>query len=532
MKTAEWQLFNLVRSFGGNGIDVIDSLYRVLKIKEYKKEIPKEEIDLYNYMLTGFKWHNVYKGDSKSFFETFNIIDYVEAEDQIYFYLNVISKAIEMSSKNSEYVIINNDLTKLMLDAVDDDSKSIFIPEAYMFGTYLYDLVNNKSNKTFYTTVPSDELGELVKLIYKNLENVKFINRNIYKEDFYIGKFDTIICMPAMGVRGLEGEGTFISKDSALIAAQNLLYHLTPNGRLNIILPAKVTFGGGDSEIFREYIADNYKINFIYSLPNKIFHPYMSINTYMFGFSIGKTEDILIHKYSFENDGLKLYDDNQKLLFEDEFEILNDWSVDSVFIQEDADFINYQNSNIKKEKIQSIGSAFRGKSVTSKDENGNVSVINISNIHEYGIDYQELDMITEEERKVSRYILQDGDVLVTSRGTNIKVAVFKEQGKICIPSSNINVIRVEPKIINGVYLKLFLESTVGLKLLQSIQRGATIVNINYQDIEMLEVPVPALEIQNDLVYKYESALQDYLEVTQEAEKEWNKVKNKVQNNLY
>ena len=106
----------------------------------------------------------------------------------------------------------------------------------------------------------------------------------------------------------------------------------------------------------------------------------------------------------------------------------------------------------------------------------------------------------------------------------LKVAVFKEQDKICIASSKYKCRQNKSKNNNGSYLKIFLESDIGTKLLQSIQRGSTIVNINYQDINMLEVPTPSLEEQNEIVTKYNSALENYISIITKAEKEWNKNK--------
>ena len=96
-----------------------------------------------------------------------------------------------------------------------------------------------------------------------------------------------------------------------------------------------------------------------------------------------------------------------------------------------------------------------------------------------GVDYNTGTRIYEIKEVISKAkTLQEGDVLITSRGTTIKIAVFNEQpGKVCVPSANINVIRTN-KLLKGAYLKLFLESSVGMKMLKGIQRGSTIVNIN------------------------------------------------------
>lgn len=71
---------------------------------------------------------------------------------------------------------------------------------------------------------------------------------------------------------------------------------------------------------------------------------------------------------------------------------------------------------------------FRGKAITEKAEGGNVSVVNISNISDIGID--NLETINEEARKVARYLR---DVLITTKRFSImwvssQVALFMIAG--------------------------------------------------------------------------------------------------------
>ncbi len=73
---------------------------------------------------------------------------------------------------------------------------------------------------------------------------------------------------------------------------------------------------------------------------------------------------------------------------------------------------------------------FRGKAITEKAEGGNVSVVNISNISDIGIDYANLETINEEARKVARYLR---DVLITTKRFSImwvssQVALFMIAG--------------------------------------------------------------------------------------------------------
>jgi restriction endonuclease S subunit len=222
---------------------------------------------------------------------------------------------------------------------------------------------------------------------------------------------------------------------------------------------------------------------------------------------------------------------NEQLLFSDEFAELNGWNIDMAFSEEDDDIKTFASSPVKKLRLKEAATVFRGKAINSKTESGNIGVINISNITDTGIDYSGLDFIVDEERKVSRYILQEGDVLVTARGTTVKIGVFESQPTICIPSANINVIR--PKdALNGTYLKLFLESPVGVKMLKSLQRGTGVVNINFKDMSELEVPVLPLEAQEVLVQEYKTGLSLYKETIAAAEEGWRGVQAEIQSKLY
>ena len=298
-------------------------------------------------------------------------------------------------------------------------------------------------------------------------------------------------------------------------------------------LPAKVTFAGGDSESFRNFVESNYKINEISSLPSKLFQPFLFINTYLFSFSNGVTEDIKLRKYSLEKveDGSALKVDNEQIIFKDEFEDIPAWNIDSVFNADDPEIIGYNNSKVKKSPIGLVASVFRGKAITTKEENGNISIINISNINDTEIDYTSLETFNEDERKTAKYFLEEGDVLITSRGTTVKIGVFEKQDKPCVASANINVIRPS-KMIKGTYLKLFLDSSVGKKMLKALQRGTTIVNINFKDIETLEVPVSPLNEQEEIVSDYIKGRDAYVEAIRQAEESWQNLQNELERKLY
>lgn len=526
-----WYVGGINRSFNGDSIDAILNLYRVIRIRDDGKASRHDPERLYIYA-QDVNCSRKYKGDITSLMRMCDLLyklDTHECFEYIDYMLGL--------DRRAGVPVMPTALSSVMFNKIGGGEKSIFVPDCDKFGVALYEAVHRYPSAKFYTTCSNDELVEVYKYLYRDL-NVEFIPADIYKEDFTNIRFDVVFSFPVMGGRDIFNKGDFISRDPALIATQNLLYHLSMEGKLVIVLPAKVGFASGDIEDFRKYIENHYKIEEIASLPNKTFAPYMAINTLLLTISVGQTDDIHIIKYDFEKNqdkkgdavsSLKVAD--EKLLFLDELEELNGWNVDLAFSQDDEEVATYKNSSIKKNFIKDVAKVFRGKAITSRSENGNIAVINISNIYDLGIDYDELETISDDLDKVDRYLLQDGDVLVTSRGTTVKIGVFKSFGKPCIASSNINVIR-PTKAILGTYLKLFLDSDVGQKMLKSLQRGATIVNINYQDIETIEVPVPLMIEQQEIVSKYEEGLSIYKKTIEAADYGWKSLLADLKSKLY
>ena len=117
--------------------------------------------------------------------------------------------------------------------------------------------------------------------------------------------------------------------------------------------------------------------------------------------------------------------------------------------------------------------------------------------------------------------------MIPARGTAIRTAIFQEQSYPCIASSNVIVIRPEPKILNSTYLKLFIDSPLGEKMISGMQQGIAIINISYKDLKALEIPVPSLEEQQKKSDEYTKELKIYKDTIAAAEKRWSEVVDKL-----
>ena len=296
-------------------------------------------------------------------------------------------------------------------------------------------------------------------------------------------------------------------------------------GILSIVLPAKITFGGGRVKELREFLQSMYCIKEIADLPSGIFEN-TGVKTYLITITTGRTDEVTIKRYAADTenprkDGLsRLIVQDDTFVLEDELADMGDWNVDRIFESQDEEWIKFQESNVKKQELGTVASIFRGKAVNRKFPNGSIGVVNISNIGEFEIDYTGLDYIDEEERKVTNYLLQDGDLLIPARGTAIRVAVFKEQAYPCIASSNVIVIRAIDESLSTTYLKLFFDSPLGRKMLVTRQQGIAVMNISYKELNNIEIPLPSMEEQKAIADEYTRELEVYKKAIQEAESRW------------
>ena len=510
------------RAYGSSTLDSLFTLYRVMRLREEGYDL-RDPNNLY-LAAQNIRLSNNYRGDVASFYRTFELMkDF--SDDEVFAYVDYV-----LSSARRDLISVPERLANIMLEKATLEDKKILIPDVDKFCSMIYTVARKYPSSKIFTSCRETAAEEVFKYLLKKY-NVTFIEPNYYESEFTNDRFDVVFCFPFMGGRDLIRSKGFISREPAFVATQNLLYHLSMEGKLIIVLPAKVSFAGGEVETFRQYLMRQYKITEIDSLPNKTFND-LAINTYLLTIENGFTEDIVIKKYelSKDSDTLSLVSDN--LLFMDELESENGWNVEGAFIQDDEDLNSFKNSSIRKNSLADVAKVFRGKAITQKAEDGPVLVVNISNINETGIDYASLDSIDEPENRVERYILEEGDVLITSRGTTVKIAVFKPQEKPCIASSNINVVRTNKKVLLGTYLKLFLDSPAGMKMLKMLQRGETIVNINAQDILTLDVPTPSLEEQSSLISSYEEGLSFYRKTIEAAEEAWNSIQENIKKKLY
>lgn len=405
----------------------------------------------------------------------------------------------------------------------------ILITDAEKHLAGLKEIIKQVPNSEITLSTQLKPMNLLLKLAFGEYKNVNVRFESIYSECLLNEHFDYIYCLPSFGYKQEEIGKVFLTHESDGIATENMLEHLSENGILDIIVPAKITFAGMEFKKLRKYITDNFNLKNIYILPEGTFRPVTSIKTYFCTITTGQQSNVEFGAFVLDNNTFDVSD--KKVISSKEFLSHEDWRIELFLSDDDDNIQKFKSSDVTKIKLKDIAEVFRGKSILKKDTAvGNISVLNISNIENGEINYTDMDTIAEEERKVKRYELINGDVVLSCRGTAIKSAVFKKQNKIIIASANLIIIRPCNKI-KGEYIKMFLESPVGLAIIKSFQRGTTIMNINYLDIMEMEIPLLPIEAQETMIKKYNKELSIYKSAVSEAKKRWTAIKDDLYTKL-
>ena len=127
--------------------------------------------------------------------------------------------------------------------------------------------------------------------------------------------------------------------------------------------------------------------------------------------------------------------------------------------------------------------------------------------------------------------MKSGDLLIPARGTAIRIAIFEEQSYPVIASSNVIVIRANDGRLSTTFLKVFLDSPLGRKILLARQQGTTVMNISYKELNDIEIPLPTIEEQEEIANEYKHELEIYKDTIYKAEKRWNDTLDKLRNKI-
>lgn len=363
--------------------------------------------------------------------------------------------------------------------------------------------------------------------------NVHYYKKDVFKDSFenkyqyavadipFISKYDKEV------QKSLENDCKNLNIElsgrisTTWITAIKILFALKENGKAVITTMKGSLFNTLDREIRKELIEKGY-IEAIVDLPNKIV-PYTNTEISLVVLNKSrksqKIKFINLKECSLMQGKINIIDleKAKRIIANESIEI------DYKKIKDNNFSLNYNTytGNIEIENGKELGKVtwdiFRGYQITSAEINKmlvenedemNYKILEISNINDDGEICSELKMINSGERNLDRYLLRDGDILISARGEKIKKCLIHiGYDERIIANGSINVIRADQNRLYPLYLKTFLDSEKGNISLNNIKSGVTIPSINVGELQKMLVPCPSMEEQRKIVDKIEVKLE-------------------------
>ncbi|GAA0479361.1 hypothetical protein IRB23M11_09130 [Alkalibacterium sp. m-11] len=164
--------------------------------------------------------------------------------------------------------------------------------------------------------------------------------------------------------------------------------------------------------------------------------------------------------------------------------------------------------------LKEVAQVTRGVQLIRQDfeslKNGDYYYINVKDVNNGRIEFDPSTMITnKKEDWFGKYDIKPDDIILTSKGSTVKLAIVGDDFKPAFISGNLSRIRVNPKKFNAYVLFEFLQSEVGGKMLEGLQTGTTIKLLNTQQLERLQIPLYDIEFMNEIGERIKSNLVNY-----------------------
>ena len=323
------------------------------------------------------------------------------------------------------------------------------------------------------------------------------------------------------------------------VEASLMMQLLKNNGKAVIMTTMGALTNGIDMQARRHFV-DNQYIEAVIALPEKIFAPYTSIPCAMVVLSRFNQEMRLIDATDIFTKGRR----RNELSDADIAEIMERYHNDGPHSIKVSTFMRgnyplnpkrYLTKNIVIENGVRFGditldikrgaqlSAKKLDEVISTDET-TVQYLKVNNIKD-GVICGEIPYV-KEDKSLERYFINNNDIIMSKVAANGKVALASiESGKHLVLGANLFAITVDTKKANPLYIKLFLESDQGAKLVESIASGVTVPMISVEELKDMLIPLPDLDKQEAIVKAYRQAEADVARLKSEYEAAYKKLKN-------
>ena len=417
----------------------------------------------------------------------------------------------------------------------ETESADITTVEIQKNGKYRGDKLNPDDRKRLgHNIVGYDISPDMVRLSLVNLYLHNFSTPQIYEydtltyEERWGDNFDIILANPPFMTPkgGIRPHKRFqVSANRAeVLFVDYIAEHLSINGKAGIIVPEGIIFQSANAyKALRKMLIDENYLYAVVSLPAGVFRPYAGVKTsilFIDKMLAKKSDEILFVKV--ENDGFDLGTQRRRIDKNDlphAFKILRNWQkgektesrialwVKKEKIAENGDHnltsdrykeaVDYSKVKWPMVKLREVCDFINGRAFKPKDwekkENGGLPIIRIQNLNNPKAEFNYYSGDVAE-----KLIVKNGDLLFSwsgSRGTSFGPHIWNRSKGIL----NQHIFRVE---FSRKYIKEFLYhmlKKIVSEVESNLHGGVGLVHITKSNLERIQIPLPPLEIQKDIV---------------------------------
>jgi type I restriction enzyme M protein len=189
-----------------------------------------------------------------------------------------------------------------------------------------------------------------------------------------------------------------------------------------------------------------------------------------------------------------------------------------------VDLPRFENAGVVLKRLNEVSETFRGYNIPSiskvTDPNGEFHVIQLVDVQDGQLITKKLQTVTINDggSKLKNYLVQEGDIIISNRGSSTKVAIVPPfEGKLLL-TQNFHAIRPKSEL-DTLYLKAYLESPVARAYIEPMQQGTVVKVLGLKELNNLMVPIQPLEIQKKIGEGIHTAEAAYHQALIEANKQ-------------
>lgn len=493
------------------------------------------------------------------------------------YFLHLIHRLLENEGKELGTSVTPEGLNRLMIEMLNPSNGSVYDGAAGIGGSLIEAYRFNNDISMFGQEINESNVAlAYMNAIINGIDLSRFqiakgdtlFSPAFVENDSNLMQFDYIAMNQPFGLKlnntqmmdydpfgrfsGRMGKTSKMHGDLAFL--QHTVASLNETGRAAVIVPVGVLSRSSHAEkAFREYIVNNDIIEAIVLLPNKLLS-FTAIQTVLLVLnnkkkssrkqrvlfinaeeqftSKGRSQNYLTQENidsivaMYEHSSTDTEDvKTAKLpeIVESDF-ILNPYhyftsqTVETQFGDVIINKAVYDDKVKNKRTLKELARLSRGVNLpaknTIKEGQKGYKVIQLKDVENGKIDLESVEVIPV--KNADRYMVESGDIIIASRGTAYKVAIVPDHNEPLVLSNMFIRIRIKDKAYKPDYIKVFLESPVGVALIEGMKKGGTVKALTTRDIEDIELPDIELHEQEEIIRTVKDAELKYMELLQQA----------------